>query len=65
MNKVQYYLGRFTQEKHLFDKEQDFLPSKGDLVFFENEVYKVRYVLFDCQFNEYCVFLQSACEEEY
>ena len=63
---VKIYVGRFGEEKYLCDmSETDYLPSKGDFIFYEDETYKVLYVMHDMDNGVFSVFVRSAVEEDY
>ena len=62
---IRYYVGRFTEEQFLFDKNTNTIPSRGDFISFNDEIYKVRYTMYDYQFNEINVFLKVADEEDF
>ena len=63
---VKIYVGRFGGEKYLCDmSETDYLPSKGDFIFYNCEVYKVLYVMYDMDDDVFNVFVRLAVEEDY
>lgn len=59
------YLGRLGFEKKLCSYNYDITPSKGDIIFYNDDFYKVMYCLFDVDNNEYNVFVRLATEEDY
>lgn len=63
---VKLYVGHFGKEKYLCDmSETDYLPSKGDFIFYQCEVYKVLYVMHDMDDEVFNVFVRLAVEEDY
>ena len=66
VTKVKIYVGRFGEEKYLCDmSETDYLPFKGDFIFYNCEVYKVLYVMHDMDDDVFDVFVRLAVEEDY
>lgn len=66
MPEVKIYVGRFGEEKYLCDmSETDYLPSKGDFIFYNCETYKVLYVMHDMDDDDFNVFVRRAVEEDY
>lgn len=60
------YLGRFGEEKHLFDMIDEWpIPNKDDFIFYCDTTYKVLYVMHDVQNNVIDVFVRMAIEEDY
>lgn len=63
---IKYYLGRFSEESHLFDDvKYGFIPSNGDFVNYENEVYKIMYTMVDWDHETLLVFVRVAIEEDF
>ena len=66
VTEAKIYVGRFGGEKYLCDmSETDYLPSKGDFIFYNCEVYKVLYVMYDMDDDVFNVFVRLAVEEDY
>lgn len=66
VTEVKIYVGRFGKEKYLCDmSETDYLPFKGDFIFYNCEVYKVLYVMHDMDDDVFNVFVRLAVEEDY
>lgn len=61
------YEGKFGEEQRLFQLSDcaNVLPQKGDFVFYDEETYKVMYVLLDYDDDEYSVFVRKAIEEDF
>ena len=60
------YLGRFGEEKYLFDMLDEWpVPNKNDFIFYCDVIYKVLYVMHDVQNNVVDVFVRMAIEEDY
>lgn len=60
------YKGRFGEESHLFDwNNNEVVLSKGDFIFFEEQAYKVLYVMHDVDHNDLNVFVRLAIEEDF
>lgn len=61
------YEGKFMEEKRLLQlsDKANILPQKNDLLFYNEEMYKVMYCLLDYDNNEYSVFVRKATEEDY
>lgn len=67
---IRVFIGPFGEEELLFDCEENnvalaAIPTKGDLIFYDDEVYKVKYCLFDVDDNECAIFVRKAIEEDY
>lgn len=63
---VKFYLGRFGEERFLFeDLYSKIVPEKSSFVFFDDVCYKVMYSMIDYDHNEYSVFLREAIEEDF
>lgn len=61
-----YYLGRFGEEHFLFeDKTANATPFKGDIIYFDNEFYKVMYRIIDYDTNDIDVFVREVIEEDF
>lgn len=66
MDKIKYYLGRFGEEEFLFEDLKPYsYPNNGDLIFFENEVYKAMYKLYDYDNDALCVFVRMTILEDF
>ena len=66
VTEAKIYVGRFGEEKYLCDmSETDYLPFKGDFIFYNCEVYKVLYVMHDMDDDVFDVFVRLAVEEDY
>ena len=62
---IKYYLGKWGIEQFLWSSDSFSAPSKGDFVFYENELYKVLYVMYDIDHDEISVFVRMTVEEDY
>lgn len=63
---VKIYTGRFGDERWLCDmRDEDYLPQKNDLIFYQGVTYRVLYVMHDLDDNMYNVFVRMAVEEDY
>lgn len=66
MNEVNYFLGKFYDEKFLFtDENPKNYPIKGDFIFFNNTVYKVMYLMIDYDNDKFNVFVRETIEEDF
>ena len=61
---IKVYRGKLGLEKKLCDIDTGIAPSKGDIIFYNDEFYKVMYCLFDIERDEYNVFVRLATEED-
>lgn len=61
------YEGRFGYEHFLYEinEEDDIVPDKGDFIFFDDEIYKVMYVMFDYDNGGYNIFARKTTEEDF
>ena len=62
------YEGRFGYESFLYEaagQVGDVCPCKGDFIFYEDETYKVMYIMLDYDNNEYLVFVRKTTEEDF
>lgn len=64
---VRVYLGRFGDEQLLLEvtNENPRIPQKDEFIYFEEEMYKVLYIMTDIDHNEIAVFVRHAIEEDY
>ena len=64
---VRIYLGRFGDERLLFEvkSENPRIPQKDEFIYFEDEMYKVLYIMTDVDHNELSIFVRHAIEEDY
>ena len=65
---IKVYEGRFGYESFLYEASGqigDVCPTKGDFIFYENETYKVMYIMLDYDNNEYLVFVRKTTEEDF
>ena len=65
---IKVYEGRFGYESFLYEASGqvgDVCPCKNDFIFYENETYKVMYIMFDYDNNEYLVFVRKTTEEDF
>lgn len=64
---IKVYKGRFGYENFLFnyDVDMEVIPSKGDFIFYEEEIYKVLYCMIDVDNNIYNVFVRATSEEDF
>lgn len=62
---VTVYLGKLGNEKRLCTYDGDISPSKGDIIFYDEELYKIMYCLLDIDNDEYNIFVRLATEEDY
>lgn len=64
---VRVYLGRFGDEQLLFEvkNENPRIPQKDEFIYFEEEMYKVLYIMTDIDHNELVIFVRRAVEEDF
>ena len=65
---VRVYLGRFDDdEQPLFEvkNKNSRIPQKDEFIYFEEEIYKVLYIMTDIDHNELAIFVRRAVEEDY
>lgn len=64
---IRCYLGRFGDESELFTVENKNcrIPIKGEFIYFEEEAYKVLYVMTDVDNKELAIFVREAIEEDF
>lgn len=64
---VRFFLGRFGDERLLFEvkNENPRIPQKDEFIYFEDEMYKVLYIMTDIDHNELAIFVRHAIEEDY
>ena len=64
---VRIYLGRFGDERLLFkvENENPRIPLKDEFIYFEDEMYKVLYIITDVDNSELAIFVRHAIEEDY
>lgn len=64
---IRVYLGRFGDERLLFKvkNENPRIPQKDEFIYFEEEMYKVLYIMTDIDHNELVIFVRHAIEEDY
>ena len=65
---IKVYEGRFGYESFLYEASgqvDDVCPTKGDFIFYENETYKVMYIMLDYDNQEYLVFVRKTTEEDF
>ena len=63
---VKFYLGRFGEERFLFeDLYSKIVPEKNSFVFFDDVCYKIMYSMIDYDHNEHSVFLREVIEEDF
>ena len=60
--------GRCGYESFLYEASGqvgDVCPCKGDFIFYEDETYKVMYIMLDYDNLEYLVFVRKTTEEDF
>ena len=65
---IKVYEGRFGYESFLYEalgQVGDVCPTKGDFIFYEDETYKVMYIMLDYDNNEYLVFVRKTTEADF
>ncbi len=64
---IRFYLGRFGDEQLLFKvkNKNPRIPQKDEFIYFEEEMYKVLYIMTDIDHNELDIFVRHAIEEDY
>lgn len=63
---IEYYVGKLSYESFLFsDPGGQYYPNKNDFVLFDDNVYKVMYVMLDYDHNQLNVFLREATGEDF
>lgn len=66
---INVYKGRFGYETFLFNWDDysvnECLPNKDEFIFWHENVYKVLYIMYDADNNEYNIFVRDAVEEDY
>ena len=67
MPSIKIYEGRFGYEQYLFelDSDAEWLPIKDEFIFYNENVYKVLYIISDYDNNEIDIFVRMATEEDY
>ncbi len=66
MSDVNVYVGRFGKETRLCSLQcDDYIPCKGEFIFYNVTAYKVLYVMHDLDDNEISIFVRQAVEEDY
>lgn len=65
---MKVYEGRFGYEQFLYEVASEncnISPNKGDFIFYNDETYKVMYVMLDYDNHEYLVFVRKTAEEDF
>lgn len=62
---VKYYFGELYTEQFLCSHNSHHIPNKGEFIFYNNELYKVVYTLYDIDRDEICAFVRMTVEEDY
>ena len=64
---INCYLGRFGDEEKLFSIGNKYcrIPTKGEFIYFDDEMYKVLYTMTDVDNKEVAVFVREAIEEDF
>lgn len=67
MDYVKFYVGKLGEEQLLFSASKEELVSchKNDFVFYNDEVYKILYTMYDFDYKEYNVFMRVAIGEDF